>query len=316
MKDSRVAIEESLAISQAQASVPLPQSTLDSIEAVSEAIASNPRLLMVSGVGTSSNAGRKFCDSLATVSIPAVFVDPNDALHGRLGVLPHVGMAVLVSHSGNTEELLLMEEFLSKEGVPTAVVTSAIDSRLAGRCTYKICYGHTVESDPFAVLPTASFIRTLIILDALLAGAMVAAGVTADTLRKSHPSGSLSAQLSQRICALITDRGTIETVSVEATIAEASQLITSLGFGGVVIEEAGVLLGVLSDGDLRRLVGRGASVDGHRVTVGQVMNSNPFTLDSDQLVQDVAAEIRRGTLGQGFFSCCAGWEATWCPVSS
>ena len=301
MNDVRHAIENSITLASDQCQLKFSGSEVKAIEMAALSMSENAKLLLVAGVGTSANAARKFRDTLATISVPALFMDPVDALHGRLGLLPHVGLAVLISNSGRTEEILILQQHLDSANIATIAITSDADSPLAQSSTFSICYGRVTESDPFSVLPTVSILRTLMVLDALLAGTMIAVGVSAGTLLRSHPSGSLGQHLRVTIGEIIPEAWLSRTLSGDVSLAEASQRMSELGFGGVVIQTGSLLEGVLSDGDLRRLIARVSQVEGSAHRVRDLMNKAPICLDSMQLVQDVAAQIRKGYIRQGFF---------------
>ena len=208
--------------------------------------------VIVSGMGKSGLVGAKIAATFASTGTPSQFVHPGEASHGDLGFVTRKDAAILLSNSGKTQELSDIIEYTRRAGIPMIAITSGADSSLAQDADVALILPQAPEACPMGLAPTTSTTMTLALGDALAVALMKRRGFTADDYRALHPGGSLGRRLVR--VADIMHRGTeLPLVKDSAVMSEVLLEITSKRFGcaGVIGTDGG-LLGVITDGDLRR----------------------------------------------------------------
>ena len=242
----RVLRIEADALSQAAASL-----NGEFVRAV-ETILSIKGRVVVSGMGKSGHIGRKIAATLASTGTPAQFVHPAEAAHGDLGMVTSSDIALVLSNSGETPELLSIIEHASRYEIPLIGMASRIDSTLMRAADIKIPLPPAPEACAMGLAPTTSTTLTLAIGDALAVALMERRNFTPENFRAFHPGGKLGAKL-LKVANLMHGRDRLPLVPVGTPMSEAILEITGKSFGVVgVVDAAGNLIGVVSDGDLRR----------------------------------------------------------------
>lgn len=271
------------------ATLSLVKSQLDSsFEKSVELILQVKGRVVVTGMGKSGHIGAKIAATLASTGTPAFFVHPAEMGHGDLGMLKSDDLVLALSFSGNTDELKKVLPAIKKLGVPLISITSGKDSALARVSDCVLLTPITQEACPLDLAPTSSTTATLVMGDALAVALMKAKNFQAQDFARSHPLGSLGRSFIQISQIMRTTE--IPSVDSSANLQEILQEIDqkSLGFT-VVTDKNGQILGIITDGDLRRAqIKFGAEV--FNKLAFEIMNKNPKTITPDTLATQ-AAEI-------------------------
>lgn len=244
--------------------------------------------VVVTGMGKSGHIGAKIAATLASTGTPAFFVHPAEMGHGDLGMLKSDDLVLALSFSGNTEELRKVLPAIKKLGVPLISITAGKDSALAQVSDLVLLTPITQEACPLDLAPTSSTTATLVMGDALAVALMKAKNFQAQDFARSHPLGSLGRSFMQISEIMRTTQ--IPTVSKNADLQAVLEEIDakSLGFT-TIIDTNGQILGIITDGDLRRAqIKFGPDVFNKQAS--QIMNNNPKTITPDTLASQ-AAEI-------------------------
>jgi arabinose-5-phosphate isomerase len=249
-------------------------------------LASSGRVV-VSGMGKSGHIARKTAATLASTGTPAFFVHPGEASHGDIGMITRHDIVLLLSNSGETEEILTIVPFLKRQGNALIAMTGNPDSSLARDADAHLDASVSIEACPLGLAPTASTTAALVLGDALAIALLEARGFTADDFARSHPAGALGRRL-LKISDVMHTGTAIPSVRSDATLTEALMEMSRKGLGMTAIVDAeGLLQGVFTDGDLRR------SLDDHEVDlrmtpVSRAMSRHPKTIGPDKLAAEAA----------------------------
>lgn len=242
--------------------------------------------IIVFGMGKSGHIGRKIAATLASTGSPAFFVHPAEASHGDLGMLKSNDVAILISHSGSTDEIVTLLPILKRLGILLISLTGNPDSALAKASEVNLDISVEKEACPFNLAPTASTTTTLVMGDALAIALLQARGFTEEDFALSHPNGRLGKRLLLRVEEIMHTGKAIpivqETATIQEALAEMSQ--KSLGMTAVVNHQH-TLLGIFTDGDLRRALDK--KLDVHTTLVRDVMTKNCKTVKPTALVAEV-----------------------------
>lgn len=216
---------------------------------------------VVTGMGKSGLICRKIAATLASTGTPALFLDPADGLHGDLGMLAAGDVVIAVSNSGETEEVLKILPVIKRMGLPLIAMSGKAGSTLARAGDIFLDVSVAEEACPLGLAPTASTTATLALGDALAVALLERKGFTAEDFALFHPGGALGKRLLLRVEDLMHQGDALPVVTGETPLKEALFVITAkkLGITGVLDGE-GALVGVFTDGDLRRAMGRGYDV--------------------------------------------------------
>jgi arabinose-5-phosphate isomerase len=208
--------------------------------------------VIVSGMGKSGHVGNKIAATLASTGTPAQFVHPGEASHGDLGFITRKDVALLLSNSGKTSELTDIIEFTRRAGIPLVAITGGAESALAQHADVALILPAAPEACPMGLAPTTSTTMQLALGDALAVAVMKRRGFTADDYRVLHPGGSLGKRL-VRVADIMHRDSELPLVARDTAMSDVLIEMTSKRFGCVgVTDETGGLLGVITDGDLRR----------------------------------------------------------------
>ena len=234
---------------------------LEMVEALPEDFAEVVALILktegrviISGVGKSGHIGRKISATLASTGTPSYFVHASEASHGDLGMITSHDIVVLISNSGETQELRDILLHTRRFNIPLIGISSKINSTLLQSADYKLNLPNLPEACAIGMAPTTSTTLTLAMGDALAVAVMEQRGFGSEDFLKNHPGGKLGAQLS-RVADLMHKGEKVPTVEADTPMSDVLLSMTSKGFGITGVLKGGVLNGVISDGDLRRHMG-------------------------------------------------------------
>lgn len=209
--------------------------------------------VIITGVGKSGIICRKIAATLSSTGTPAIFLHPTEGLHGDLGILSRNDVVMAVSYSGNTEELVKIVPAVKRFGLPLISLTGNRNSELAKLSDVVLDIHVDREACPLGLAPTASTTATLAMGDALATVLLTAKGFSEEDFARCHPGGTLGKRLLLRIQEIMHTGDEIPLVSIKTTMKETLLEITGKGFGMTgVTDTSGILVGVITDGDLRR----------------------------------------------------------------
>jgi arabinose-5-phosphate isomerase len=236
--------------------------------------------VIVSGVGKSGLIGQKIAATFRSTGTPATFLHPTEAMHGDLGLVGPSDVALFVSKSGETDELTPLAEQLKRFGVPLVVITGAVDSFLARQADVLLDASVIDEACPTTDAPTTSTTVALALGDALAVALLSAKGFRREDFARLHPGGSLGRKLVTRVRDLMVAED-VPALPATAEMREAVVLLAKRRGTVAIIDDVKRVLGVITAGDLTRLMERGD--DFLSVPVSQVMNATPKTVREDEL---------------------------------
>ncbi|QIK39056.1 KpsF/GutQ family sugar-phosphate isomerase [Caldichromatium japonicum] len=238
--------------------------------------------IVVLGMGKSGHIGSKIAATLASTGSPAFFVHPGEASHGDLGMITARDVVLAISNSGETEELLTILPVLKRLGVPLIALTGRADSTLARSADVHLDVSVTTEACPLGLAPTASTTAALAMGDALAIALLEQRGFTAEDFARSHPGGRLGRRLLLHVADVMHQGERVPAVPSGTTVLKALEEMSRKGLGMTAVLAAdGGLLGVFTDGDLRRALDRGVEV--RHTPVDAVMTSPCVTIRSGAL---------------------------------
>lgn len=260
-----------------------------------ELIVSIAGRVVVTGMGKSGHIGRKAAATLAATGTPAIYVHPAEAAHGDLGMLMRGDLLIVISNSGNTTELRAILNYANASQIPIIGIASRPDSPVMEKSTIRLCTPATREACAANVAPTASTTLQLALCDALAMAVMDLRGFTAASMKTLHPGGSIGLRLTP--VGEIMHRGDrLPLVAEDMAMRDVLPLMTSMGFGiAGIVDFAGRLVGVITDGDLRR----------HFDEIGtscarEVMTRNPKTLETTMLAEESLKFMNENQIAAAF----------------
>jgi arabinose-5-phosphate isomerase len=244
--------------------------------------------VVVSGMGKSGHIARKIAATLASTGTPAFFVHPGEASHGDLGMIMPQDVVLALSYSGETDELLVILPVIKRQGIPLIVITGKAESSLARLANVCLDGSISCEACPLGLAPTTSTTVALVLGDALAIALLEARGFTSDDFARSHPAGALGRRLLLRISDVMHTGEDIPCVAPDATLASALIEMTRKRLGmPAVVDAQQHLLGVFTDGDLRRALDD-QDVNLRGVPVAELMTLGPKTINADKLAAEAA----------------------------
>jgi len=255
-------------------------------EGACELIMASPGRVAVLGIGKSGHVGRKIAATLASTGTPAVFVHPAEAGHGDLGMITEQDVVVAISNSGTTEEIMTLLPVLKRKGIPLIALTGATESPLAHECRYVLDVGVKEEACPLGLAPTSSTTAALVMGDALAMALLEARGFTEEDFAISHPGGRLGRKLLVKVEDIMHSGDSIPRVTAHTSLADALVEMSRKGFGMTTVVEAEEIIGVFTDGDLRRCLDAGKDL--HATRVADVMSANFKHITASALAAEAA----------------------------
>lgn len=248
--------------------------------------------IIITGMGKSGHIGQKIAASFTSIGIPSHFLHPAEGFHGDLGIVHRQDLLLAISFSGETEEIIDLLSFVKYIDVPVIAITSRPDSALAELANIVLLIGQFREADVYNLVPTTSTTLTLALGDALTVALMEARGFTPEDFAVYHPRGMLGKRLTLRVQHLLQDELTNPVIKENDTFAHALRIITHYKLGGTsIIDESGQLAGIVTDGDVRRILeqfaNKGVSIaDVMSIQVKELMTCNPVYVHHESLAYD------------------------------
>jgi len=253
--------------------------------------------VVVSGIGKSGHIGRKIAATLASTGTPAFFVHAGEASHGDLGMVTREDVVIALSNSGTTAELLNIVPLIKRSGARLVAVTGNPGSELARLADVHLNAAVDREACPLNLAPTASTTAMLALGDALAVALLEARGFGPDDFALSHPGGALGRALLTHVGDVMRSGASLPVVAADARLVDAVLEITRKRMGmTAVLDAAGQLAGIFTDGDLRRFLEHGD--DPRTATVGAVMSRHPVTIEADALAAEAVRRMEERLVSQ------------------
>ena len=238
--------------------------------------------VVVSGIGKSGHIARKLAATLASTGTPASFVHPAEAGHGDLGMITPDDVVVMLSNSGETDELILLTPHLKRQGARLVAITGNEQSSLAQSADIHLDAAVDAEACPLGLAPTASTTAALALGDALALALLDARGFSMEDFARAHPGGALGRRLLTRVSDIMRTGRALPIVQIGATLGEAIVEMSGKGMGMTAVVDAdGAIAGVFTDGDLRRCLDRVRDIAG--TPIATVMTRTPRTIAATEL---------------------------------
>ena len=248
--------------------------------------------LIVSGMGKSGHVARKIASTMASTGTPAYFVHPAEASHGDLGMITRDDVLLALSNSGESEELLRIVPLIKRQGARLIAMTGVATSTLAREADVHLDAGVAQEACPHNLAPTASTTAALALGDALAVALLDARGFGPDDFARSHPGGSLGRRLLTHVRDVMRSGDDVPTVGLLTGVSDAILAMSRGGLGLVaVVSDDGQVLGIFTDGDLRRAFEK--RVDLQAARIDSVMHANPRTIGPDRLAVEAVEMMER-----------------------
>ncbi len=256
-----------------------------------------PGRVVVSGMGKSGHIARKIAATLASTGTPALFVHPAEAAHGDLGMVTEADAVIVISNSGESDELLAIVPVIKRLGAKLISMTGRPTSSLAKLSDVHLDIGVAREACPLNLAPTASTTATLAMGDALAVALLDARGFREEDFARSHPGGALGRRLLTHVSDVMRTGDAIPAVTPDVALPQALIEITRKGMAMTAIVDAeSRVLGIFTDGDLRRLIEQGK--DFSRTRIGDLMHAGPRVVGPDQLAVEAVELMEEFRINQ------------------
>jgi arabinose-5-phosphate isomerase len=269
------------------------------VERVVDLIAACKGKVVILGVGKSGIIGQKIAATMTSTGTAALYLHPSDALHGGLGIVQPDDVVIVLSNSGETDEIVAMLPYLKNREVSIIAIVGNLNSTLAQRADAVLDASVDKEACPLNLAPTTSTTVALAIGDALAMTVMKVKGLTSDDFAVNHPAGRLGKRLTLRVADLMHTNGENPTIATGASWVDVVRAISKGGLGAVcVVDESGRLAGVITDGDLRRAIERTSHDSLATLTGDDFMTRQPtvatpqlLAFDALRLMEDRPSQI-------------------------
>jgi arabinose-5-phosphate isomerase len=248
--------------------------------------------VVVTGLGKSGHVAGKIAATLASTGTPAFFLHAAEAAHGDLGMVSRGDVVIAISNSGETPEVLMLLPHLKRIGTPVIAITGGSQSTLARAAAVNLDVFVAEEACPHNLAPTASTTATLAMGDALAIALLEARGFTPEDFARSHPGGSLGRKLLLHVADVMRRGDDLPVVSPDAPLAAGLLEMSRKRLGlTAVVDAAGCVVGIFTDGDLRRVIDR--QVDLHTTVMRDVMTVKPLTIDAQALAAEAVNRMEQ-----------------------
>ncbi|HEX4332182.1 MAG TPA: KpsF/GutQ family sugar-phosphate isomerase [Usitatibacter sp.] len=252
--------------------------------------------VVVTGMGKSGHIGRKIASTLASTGTPAFFMHPGEASHGDLGMITAEDVVVAISYSGESDEIAKILPLIKRRGAKVIAITGRAGSTLATEADVHLDAGVEKEACPLNLAPTASTTATLALGDALALALLDARGFGSDDFATHHPGGTLGRKLLVHVADIMRKGPDLPKNNPGAPLAAAILEMSRKGIGmTVVVDAADKVLGIFTDGDLRRTLEKHDSI--RNLQVGDVMTKGPKTIAPERLAAEAAQMMQSGKVG-------------------
>lgn len=280
---------------EAQALMQLAGQLDASFDRAVDAILHTGGRVVVSGIGKSALVARKMVATFNSTGTPAVFLHAADATHGDLGIIQENDLVLILSKSGNTPEIKLLASLVKNAGFRLMAMTADDHSHLARLADIVLLTPVAREADPLNLAPTTSSTLQMALGDALAVAVLEQRGFTRDDFARFHPGGSLGKQLLLRVEQLIDDREAPR-VAPDTPLRDVIVEITAKRVGGTAVLEGDQVTGIITDGDVRRMLQKHTDISGIRAR--DIMSSEPKTTTADTLAADALKKMKQHNINQ------------------
>lgn len=272
---------------EAQAVLGLKQQIGETFALVVEKILHTRGRVVVMGMGKAGHVGRKIAATLASTGTPAMFVHPAEASHGDLGMIKSIDLVLAISNSGESDEINAILPTIIRLGVPIVALTGGMQSSLARHAHYVLNSAVPREACPLNLAPTASTTAQMAMGDALAVALLDARGFKENDFAISHPGGALGRRLLTHVSDVMRPIEQTPQVLPSATLAQLMKEMSDKGLGAsAVVDEDQHILGIFTDGDLRRLIESGKEL--LSLTAAQIMHASPRSIQANSLAVEAA----------------------------
>ncbi len=248
--------------------------------------------IVVLGMGKSGHIAGKIAATLASTGTPAFFVHPGEASHGDLGMITQDDVVLLLSNSGETDEVKQILPILKRLGIGLIAMTGKVGSTLANHADIHLNVTVDTEACPLGLAPTSSTTAALVMGDALAVSLLESRGFTAEDFARSHPAGQLGKRLLVHVQDIMHSGDEMPVVGQQASVSETIVEMTNKRLGMVAITDAEMkVLGVFTDGDLRRIMAQ--ELDPHKTAIGDVMTVNGKTIQAQALAAEAVKMLQQ-----------------------
>ncbi len=259
----------------------------DQIERVVQLLAACKGKIVILGVGKSGIIAQKIAATMTSTGTGALYLHPSDALHGGIGIINADDAVMILSNSGETDEIIEMLPYLKRRQVPLIALVGNLNSTLARRADAVIDGSVDQEACPLNLAPTTSTTVALALGDALAMTLMQVKGLTPDDFAVNHPAGQLGKRLTLTVADLMHSGTDNPTIALGAVWVDAVKEISAGGLGAVnVVDDAGRLMGIITDGDLRRAIQKSDPASLAKLRSDELMTRNPAVASPELLAYD------------------------------
>ena len=254
--------------------------------------------LVITGMGKSGHIGRKMAATFASTGTPSFFMHPGEAGHGDLGMLMRGDVLIAISNSGKSDEIMMLMPLIKHLQVPLITISGDASGPMPQNADVALTLGNITEACPLGLAPTSSTTATLALGDALAVALLDARGFTADDFARSHPAGALGKRLLLQVKHLMHTGQDLPKVAPHTPMNQVLYEISNKRLGlTTIVDENDTLLGIFTDGDLRRLIDKQQGFD-VSLAVSEVMTAQPSTIDAEARAVEALAQLRDKKINQ------------------
>ncbi|WP_288400812.1 KpsF/GutQ family sugar-phosphate isomerase [uncultured Acinetobacter sp.] len=254
--------------------------------------------VVVTGMGKSGHIGRKMAATFASTGTPSFFMHPGEAGHGDLGMLVRGDVLIAISNSGKSDEIMMLMPLVKHLGVPLITISRDDKGPMPQNADVALTLGEADEACPLGLAPTSSTTATLVLGDALAVALLEARGFTADDFARSHPAGALGKRLLLHVKHLMHTGVELPKVKPDTPMNKVLYEISDKRLGlTTVVDENDILLGIFTDGDLRRMIDQQQGFDVN-IPVAEVMTKNPLTISQEARAVEALEKMHEKKINQ------------------
>ena len=254
--------------------------------------------VVVTGMGKSGHIGRKMAATFASTGTPSFFMHPGEAGHGDLGMLVRGDVLIAISNSGKSDEIMMLMPLIKHLGVPLITISRDDKGPMSQNADVPLTLGATDEACPLGLAPTSSTTATLVLGDALAVALLEARGFTADDFARSHPAGALGKRLLLHVKHLMHTGSELPKVKPDTPMNKVLYEISDKRLGlTTIVDEQDRLLGIFTDGDLRRMIDHQQGFDVN-LPVAEVMTKNPLTVSQEARAVEALEKMHERKINQ------------------
>ncbi|WP_293746426.1 KpsF/GutQ family sugar-phosphate isomerase [uncultured Acinetobacter sp.] len=254
--------------------------------------------VVVTGMGKSGHIGRKMAATFASTGTPSFFMHPGEAGHGDLGMLVRGDVLIAISNSGKSDEIMMLMPLIKYLGVPLITISRDDKGPMPQNADVALTLGEADEACPLGLAPTSSTTATLVLGDALAVALLEARGFTADDFARSHPAGALGKRLLLHVKHLMHTGVELPKVKPNTPMNKVLYEISDKRLGlTTVVDENDILLGIFTDGDLRRMIDQQQGFDVN-LPVAEVMTKNPLTISQEARAVEALEKMHEKKINQ------------------